>query len=1035
MRPDPSWNDTEQPYPAGQSLHAIVRRVAQASPGATALVHGRVTVSYGELDRAADGCAAGLAAAGVRAGDLVPVLLPRSTALITSMLGVLKLGAAYALVDPAWPDQRIRDVIGDLGARLVIAGPDDATRAPDDAGPFLPAAVPGRAPCCVFFTSGTTGRAKGVLAPHRALVRLFRPGTFARFAADTVVPLAAALPWDAFALEIWSVLLNGGTSLIIDEPYLSAAALRDGIAGHRVDTAWITASLFNLIVDEDLASFQGMRQVMIGGERLSVPHVRRFLARHRRIALINGYGPVENTVFATTHRIALADCERAAGIPIGRPVPDTQVHVLDGERPCAVNQPGELCLAGHGLALGYLNDAALTAEKFRDVLIEGKLVRVYRTGDLGWWDTGGLLHYGGRLDRQVKVRGHRVEPAEVERQIETLPGIRRCAVLAKPGPAGTTLGLAAFCVPVTAGDPLAGLREHLRGLLPSYQVPATVLSMADFPLTSNGKLDEHALLALAAAAETTAGAKSDHPVEAERNETTRLVAGVFAAVLGRQDVPADVAFAALGGTSLDAGRVCARLSAELDRPVPVSRLLASSTARALGRWLDQTPATTQASPVQQPADVPLTETQADFLATHLLEPESLAGHCLGTWLIDGDLDPGALAAAIQDVHRWHEPLRAAYSPGRQPTARVTDVPAPPLVTLPAAASVAEAVASLRAEVRRPLALGCGLTWRAALVPLASSQASVFGYVVHHICFDGWSEAVIAADLGAAYNARRLGGCAARPPCPSLADAWSIREQYLRHVDLDRQRRWLERELRCLPELAYPGEPGAAGRAGGGAGRDTTHADPGLVAETIGPAEVASLDAIATAAGVTRFAVLLSGYGQVLAELTGQRDFGVGVPVAQRSDDRLAHAVGCHVNAVCVRLRGDALAGGALAGGARSVRAAGRLAAQALRAQDLGLGEVVRLVKPPRSGRTPLFQNLFAYQDNALPRLDLGGARTRFIRQPYLGLPTELQTDLWPQPDGGLRLVVSFDRQSVPSQFADDLAKRFADLIAACTEHP
>ena len=1034
MLPDPTWNHTSQPYPAGQSVHAIVRRIAEARPGARALVHGQAEVTYGELDRAADGCAAGLAAAGVRGGDLVPVLLPKGTTLVASMLGVLKLGAAYALIDQAWPDQRIRDVVSELGARLVIAAPPEAARAglsgwhpPEPAtmacpANFRPAAVPGSAPCCVFFTSGTTGRPKGVLTPHRALVRLFRPGTFACFTADSVVPLAAPQPWDGFALEVWSVLLNGGTSLIVDEPYLSAAALRDGIASHRVDTAWITSSLFNMIVDEDLASFLGMRQVMIGGERLSVPHVRRFLARHPRITLINGYGPVESTVFATTHRITTTDCERRDGIPIGRPVPDTQVHVLDGERLCAVDQPGELCLAGHGLALGYLNDAALTAGKFQHVLFGGESVRVYRTGDIGWWDAGGLLHYGGRLDRQVKIRGHRVEPAEVERQIESRPEVRRCVVLARPGRAGTPEGLAAFCVPEAGGDQLPGLRESLRGLLPSYQVPDTVLSVTAYPLTSNGKLDERALLALTAPARAT----GPHPGEAVRDATTSLVASVFAAVLGRPDVPADADFTALGGTSLGAGRVCARLSAELDRPLPVSRLLASPTARAFARWLDQTKgagrmpaAVPTAAP---PVNVPLSTTQADFLAAHLLEPDNLAGHCLGTWLIEGDLDAAALASAIEDVHGWHEPLRAAYSAGREPTARATGIPAPPLVILPAAASETEAVELLRAELRGPLALGDGQVWRVALVPLAGARASVFGYVVHHISFDGWSEAVLAADLGAAYDARRLGARAARPPRPSLADAWSIRQEYLCQADLGSQRRWLEQELRGVPPLGYP-SPCGGSSLGFGAFREHCYAEPEMVAETIEPTEAALLDAVAAAAGVTRFAVLLSGYGRVLAELTGQRDFGVGIPVAQRFDRRLARAVGCHVNVVCVRLRGEALAEGTPA-----LAHTGRLAARALLAQDLGLGEVVRLVNPPRSGRTPLFQHLFAGQDNALPRLELDGTRTQFIRQPYLGLPAEIQTDVWPRSEGGLRLVVSFRPEVVKIRFASDLAKRFADFV-------
>lgn len=1019
MLPERSWNDTRRPYPAGQSVHAIVRGVARAQPDAVALVHGGTTVGYGELDRAADGCAARLAALGVRRGDVVPVLLPRSAALVATVLGILKVGAAYALLDVHWPDGRVREVLDQLDARLVVASAEVPGRAtwtppealdswqdgfePDDFGPagFEPVEVDGGDPCCVFFTSGTTGRAKCVLTPHRAIVRLFRPASFARFDAGTVVPQAAPQPWDGFALELWSALLSGGTSLLVDEPYLSAQTLRDGVARHGVDTAWITSSLFNMIVDEDVAAFRGMGQVMIGGERLSAPHVRRFLAAHPDVVLLNGYGPVESTVFATTHRIGAADCDRPTGIPIGRPVPDTQVHVLDGTRPCAVGEVGELCVSGDGLAIGYLGADDATSEQFVEVAVEGVPTRVYRTGDTGWWDADGLLHYAGRRDRQVKVRGHRVEPAEVERQVERVLGVRRCVVLPRRDAAGAVDGLAAFCVPAVEGDRLDGARDALRDAVVHYHLPDVVLAVAEFPLTGNGKLDENALLAL-----VPAGAGEGGGLAGEQDALVVRVARVFAAVLDRAEVPPDVPFTALGGTSLGAGRVCARLAAELGRPVPVSRLLGNPTARALAEWLRST-GETDARGTAPPADVPLSPMQVGFLTRHLLEPDDRSGHCLGTWVIDGHLDRHALNAALARVHHRHEALRAAYSPGRTPCARPLDVPAPDLTVLDEAPSVDAAVSALRAELRGQLDLRAGRVWRAALVPLPG-RGCVFGYVVHHIAFDGWSESVFARDLAAA--------CRDEPDlAPGLADTWSTRQDYLRHADLERQRAWVAEELRDLPALVYPGGPDAPDR------------EPVRVEEVLTPTDVAVLDAAAEAAGVTRFAALLAAYGRALAELTGQDDFGVGVPVAHRADHRLHDVVGCHVDLVCVRLRGDALAG--------SPGRVGELVRRAFEAQDVGFSEVVRLVNPPRSSRTPLFQNLFAYQDNAPPSLPLDGVATRFLRQPYLGLPTEVQTDVWPTDDGGLRVVVDFLPAAVGAGFAGDLAKRFADLVRARPETP
>ncbi|MEO6086810.1 MAG: amino acid adenylation domain-containing protein [Umezawaea sp.] len=1004
-RPDLGWNDTSRPYPAGQGLHAIVRDQAKARPDAVALVHGSTTVTYADLDRAGDVCAVRLAALGVGRGDVVPVLLPRAAELVATILGILKLGAAYALLDVAWPRRRVEEVLDQLDARLVVARtplrPRTWTpRAVFGAEPvdFSPVEVAGADPCCVFFTSGTTGRAKCVLVPHRAVARLFRPGTFARFDQDTVLPLAAPQPWDAFALELWSVLLSGGTSLVVDEPYLSAQALRDGVDRHGLDTAWLTSSLFNMIVDEDPAAFGGLRQVMIGGERLSTPHVRAFLALHPDIALVNGYGPVESTVFATTHRVTAEDCDRPDGIPIGRPVPDTRVHVLDGSRPCGVGEPGELCIAGDGLAIGYLGSPSLTAEKFTEVTVDGVATRVYRTGDTGWWDVDGLLHYGGRLDRQVKVRGHRVEPAEVERQVERVLGVRRCVVLPRRDAAGAVEGLVAFCL----GDPPDGALDVLRGALVHYQLPELVVAVADFPLTANGKLDENALLALVPAATAEdAGDLAD-----EHDPLVVRVARVFASVLDLPAVSPDLPFTALGGTSLGAGRVCARLAAELGHPVPVSRMLGNPTARALADWLRQSAEQTAEAAAEQTAEaavVPLSPMQVGFLTRHLLEPDDRSAYCLGTWVVDGEVDQGALTAALARVHARHEPLRAAYTGGRRPAATPRDVPPPELVVLPSAPSVEAAVFALRDALRGPLDLAGARVWRAALVPLASGPGNVLGYVVHHIAFDGWSEAVFAQDLAAAYRGER------GEPVPSLADTWELRRDYLRHADLEGQRDWLRAELTDLPALVYPGGPDASG------------GEPGQVRQVLGAADVARLGAVAAEAGVTRFVVLLAAYARALADLTGQRDFGVGIPVAHRADRRLDRVVGCHVDMVCVRLRGDL----------GSPAHVGRTVGRAFQAQDVGFGEVVRLVNPPRSGRTPLFQNLFAYQDNAPARLPLDGVPTRFVRGPYLGLPTEVQTDVWPADDG-LLVTVGFLPSAVGARFAHDLATRFADLARTPT---
>ncbi|MGI5429079.1 amino acid adenylation domain-containing protein [Streptomyces sp. CA-179760] len=486
------------------TLHAAVARQALMRPDVTALAHKGTRTSYAELNIAADAVAAGLRALGVGPGSLVPVLLPRSPGLVVALLAVLKCGAGYSALDHRWPATRIAAVVEALGAPFVLTDrtsqgfgvPARPLPYGDPAGAAEPAEVDAAAPAAVFFTSGTTGTPKGVLSPHRATTRLFSGRTFADFGRGRAMVQAAPVSWDAFHLELWGMLTTGGTAVLAEGEYLFPGDLRDLVKSAGVDSLWLTASLFNLFVDEDVDSFAGIRQVMTGGERLSVPHVRAFLARHPHIALLNGYGPVESCVFATTRAVRPADCEQPDGIPVGRPVPGTAVHLLDGDTVLDDGRPGEICVAGDGLALGYLGRPEATAEKFVVLDVDGVPTRLYRTGDLGRRDPDGVLHFLGRADRQIKISGYRVEPAETERAALGVPGVRECSVVPVPGGDGTWEGLALFYRSDTGHPTPDALQRILADRLPHYLTPAWVHHRAEaFPRTAHGKLDQAALTA------------------------------------------------------------------------------------------------------------------------------------------------------------------------------------------------------------------------------------------------------------------------------------------------------------------------------------------------------------------------------------------------------------------------------------------------------------------------------------------------------------------------------------------------------------
>ena len=1088
MQPDQTWTAGHAPSLPREGLHETLAGVARRTPEAIALVSSDQLVTYGELDRVADAWAAQLAAAGVSPGHRVPIRMPRSTSLVTALVAVLKTGAAYALLDPAWPPRRVREVLDELDAPLLITSDgaaDDVTGAVEvptwqpPPGPvtapsgFQPFAADGSEPCCVFFTSGTTGRPRGVLSPHRATARLFQEGNHTYLVgAGTTTPLAASLPWDVFSWELWSMLLTGGTCVVIDEPYLSAQALRRSVADHGVDTVAPATSLFTMVVDEDLDAFSGVRQVLVGGERLPPEHAARFIRRHPGVRLLNGYGPVEATMHVTIHQVTEDDCADPRGIPLGRPAAGSEVHVLDGERTCAVGEVGEICIAGQALAQGYLDDPALTEAKFRVVDLGGRSVRVYRTGDLGSWEADGLLRFHGRVDRQVKVRGHRVELAEVERQVEELlPGVRSCRVLAVRDAAGATRQLVAFCTTAGPGDHLDGAASVLQASLVSYQRPAAVIRVDAFPLTSRGKLDEQALLALVpdgadrdgeadGSDDTGAGARAEHHAPDPADDGTtgaddleRLVATTFGEVLGRPDVPLDASFFDLGGDSLGAGRVCARLGARTGRAVQVSWLYQVPTAVGLAHRLhrDAPPV-----PAARPAgdQMPLTPMQMGFVAQQLRAPDQRTQHCLVAWRIEGDLDVPALRAAVAEVHQRHETLRVRYAFRPAPVASVVDT-APPLPrVLPPAPSVEAAVDALRSELAGPLDATTGVLWRTALVPVEASGTAVFGCAVHHIAFDGWSESVLADDLAAAYDAALADApTAASSPLPSWAD---LQHDQLRRADegsAGPEQDSIIEDLKSAPGLRWP-EVGA-GLA------QAPPAAPHHREVHLTPQVVAAVDAAAAQAGTTRFGALLSYCASSLAAVTEQRDLVVCFPTAQRDDPLLERVIGSYVGMMFLRLRGAALSGDA-----QGARHAGQAVHRTI-AHDVSLGRVMQRMGPPPGaqrggpppgvqggpppgaqggpppgaqrggpppgGGSPLFQVFFALQNYTAAHLRLTGVRTTQLRLDALDLPYEFHAELWPDDVGGLSLVASWRPGVVADTTAHEFQRRFLELAGTPPE--
>jgi amino acid adenylation domain-containing protein len=586
------WTTNAGGFDREASLPELVARQARLRPDSLAVVGGGERLTYAELLARARALAGTLRTRGVGRGDAVGILLPRSALSAVAPLAVLIAGAAYVPLDPAHPPARIGRSLADAGAGVALTSAALAERLPAGVEAIDVTAASGGEPLVecearaedlayVMYTSGSTGEPKGVEVTHRNIARLVDDPGFAELGPGTVMLHAASPAFDATTLELWGPLANGGTVAVLGEQP-SPDAVAAAIAAHGVTTAWLTAGLFHELVDRRPDCLGSLRHLLAGGDVLSPAHVSRALAALPVDGrLSNGYGPTETTTFALTHELRPGD-EVGATVPLGRPIQGTVCEVLDSAgQPAPVGVVGELWIGGDGVARGYRGDPGLSAERFHPDP-ERPGARRYRSGDLVRRRPDGVLEFVGRADRQLKVRGVRVEPAEVERVLRDHAAVGDVAVVAY-GEAGGERALAAYVVPDEAdgGPAPAALRKHALARLPAAMVPTAWLALEALPLNANGKVDRARLPQPGRehlARDSGAGA-------APRDEDERRVVAIFEAVLGVEGVGAEEDFFALGGHSLLAVALFTELEKGGGRRLPLATIFAAPTPRALAAEL------------------------------------------------------------------------------------------------------------------------------------------------------------------------------------------------------------------------------------------------------------------------------------------------------------------------------------------------------------------------------------------------------------------------------------------------------------------
>ena len=973
--------------------HRRFEAAALAAPGAPAAVFAGGALAYGALNAMANRLARALRARGVGPDARVAVAMERGPELPVALLAVLKAGGAYVPIDPAYPAERIRYVVRDSGAVLLLTHAPAHGRVADAGAEVVSLSIdgdllqagdggdladdpPADALAYVIYTSGSTGRPKGVGVSHRALGS-HNAAVVARYglgAADRAAQITS-IGFDISVEEMFPTWAAGGAVVFrpADVPSYGTGFLawlaRERVSVLNLPTAFWHAWVHDLAASGD-ALPGSLRLVIVGGEKAQPAA----LAEWRRIAgpgvrWMNGYGPTEATVTATVHE---PRADAGGEVPIGRPMDNARVYILSGALlPVPIGAEGELCIAGAGVARGYLGRPSLTAERFLpDPFAHEPGARLYRTGDRARLRPDGEIEFAGRADEQVKVAGFRVEPGEVEAVLAEHPGVAQAAVVAREF-SGAGMRLVAYAVPRDGAVDEGALRRWLRERLPGYLVPSALVVLDALPLSAHGKIDRRALPAPAELDPLLPGYAE--PAEG----TAREVAAAWAEVLGLPRVGADDDFWALGGHSLLGMQVLSRLRQRLGVELPVRALFDAPTVAALAARIDAA----RGEPVRAPqpplraerrsGPVPLSYAQQRLWFLHQMEPESPFYNIPFAVRLRGALDVDALRAALAEIVRRHEALRTTFAADAAGSWQVIH-PAPdpfplPLADLrafPAEWAEGEVLRLVADEAEHPFDLRRDLLLRALLIR-ASEGEHVLVLNLHHIAGDGWSIGVLFRELAALYGAFRDGDAPPLPEPPvQYADFAAWQREWMQGPVLEAQLAYWRTRLAAAPAvLELP-----ADRA-----RPAVQSYRGDVRSfDVCPRLAARLREVARGADATLFMVLLAGFDLLIHRLSGRDDVVVGSPIAGRVRGEVEGLIGFFVNTMALRTD--------LSGDPTFRELLGRVREATLEAyahQDLPFERVVEELQPERTlSHNPLFQVAFALQNVAMEPVDLPGLSLR-----------------------------------------------------------
>ena len=984
------WNDTATDYPQDKCIHQLFEQQVEQTPDAVAVVFEGQELTYRQLNRRANQFAHYLQKLGVKPETFVGICLERSLEMIVGLLGILKAGAAYVPLDPAYPKERIDYILSNSDAKVLITSSQVLSSLPKHEAQVICLDTDWEEICqsnqgnpdsevrpnnlsYVIYTSGSTGQPKGVQICHQSLVNFIHsmknePGLKR---GDRILAITT-ICFDIHTLEIYLPLTVGATIILASrEVAIDGLKLADTIARSRVNVMQATPATWQMLLTANWSESPDLKAIC-GGEALPGDLANRLLEKVSE--LWNIYGPTETTVWSTTREVKFnrENQYRKGTESIGRPIANTQIYILDKYfQPVPVGVVGELYIGGDGVARGYLNRPELNAERFlSDPFKPGS--RMYKTGDLVRYRRDGNLEYLGRIDRQVKIRGFRIETGEIEAFLGEHPQVNEAAVIAREDIPGDKR-LVAYLVAGETVPSINELRSFLKRKLPDYMVPSGFVVLERLPLTPNGKIDR-----LSLPAPDIASLYSDTTFVAPRNSTEKQLAAIWSQVLGLEKVGIHNNFFELGGHSLKATQVISGIRETFAVELPLRYLFSSPTieelAKELARVIDSnllprgTVEAKAIAPRKADAVLTLSFAQERLWFLNQLEGESATYNIPSAWHLNGQLSIGALEAAVNEIIRRHEILRTTFTTQNGvPTqaiaaAQPMTIPVIDLQQIPETEQSQSVQNGISAEAQHPFNLATDPLIRVKVWRL-NSQSHVLMFNIHHIVFDGWSMGVFWQELSALYQAF---SCGETSPLPELqiqyADYALWQREFFQEILKETQINYWKTQLQGAPQLLeLPADYARPSVQTFRGGTESFQLDKKLTKK---------LQQLSQRSGCTLFMTLLAAWSSWLYRYSGQSDILVGSPIANRNRVELEPLIGFFVNTLVMRTQfkdnesfADVL---------KSVR---QTALDAYAHQDIPFEQLAIELQPNRSlSYNPLFQVMFAWQNAEMGTLEFPGIR-------------------------------------------------------------